>query len=180
MKVIYLHGLGSSPNTKKVQLLKDVGFNVVSPIIDIDPEIAEPYLIDFIFNELGKDEERVCLCGTSLGGYWVARMQEFFSINGLLINPALYPQESLKRFNGSYKDYATGQMKDLTNVIDKYLPISEDNTAWQTFFIAVNDTPIPKFATQIKLYDSDDHQGLSFFDDVIKKIRYLDAQFEPV
>ena len=181
MIVIYFHGFASGPNTKKVSLLKESGFNVVAPRIDIDPRIAEKYLVDFIMDTiLDNENERIILVGTSLGGFWAARMNTYFDIETVLINPALTPEKSLKRFLGAYTDYDTRETKVLTSeTVSKYVdfPVFHDEEAHlRTYFIAEYDTLVRDYMLRKKVYKSEDHQGLSFFPDVIEYIKYLESK----
>ena len=42
----------------------------------------------------------LALAGTSLGGYWAARLGNHFGIPAVLINPTIHPHQSLKRYVG--------------------------------------------------------------------------------
>ena len=149
MKVIYLHGFASGPNTQKVQLLKDAGFEVIAPLIPIDVVTAESEVHYCIMNAVMSSypSEKIVVLGTSLGGFWAARMGQYFDITTILMNPALHPEESLKKFIGSYKNYHTGEMLELDEkTVDryKYHPVSEEGSEFRTYFIATKDTAIPK------------------------------------
>jgi predicted esterase YcpF (UPF0227 family) len=178
MKVIYFHGFASSPQGSKVDLLCQVGFSVAAPTIDIDPDIAEPYLIEFIRQEAIKgiesNDRKIILVGTSLGGYWAARMGELFEGAAVLINPAMHPEASLKKFIGPYTNYATGEQKILTDdIVAKYANYpSAGSNRYRAYFIATRDTVIetPDEGSLFE-YDSADHRGMSFFGDVIEYLK---------
>lgn len=176
MKVIYFHGFASSPNGSKVDLLRHAGFTVSAPDIDIDPDIAEPYLIEFIRKVAGTvaDGEQLVFVGTSLGGFWVARMSELFNGAAVLVNPAMHPEVSLKKFIGPYTNYSTGEQKILTaEIVEKYANYpSAGSNQNRAYFIAKHDTKIdPPDSGKLFVYDSDDHRGMSFFGDVIEYLR---------
>ena len=181
MKVIYLHGFASSPNSKKVDMLREAGFDVVAPIIDIDPGIAEPYLIKFIIDICNSQahDEKLVIVGTSLGGFWAARMGRPFDITSILINPAMNPEFSLRKAIGDNMNYKTFESFILTEeIVAKYsnYPVSDDSSRFQTYFIATRDTPVPVNAINVFMYDSDDHQGLSFFPDVIHYLKKIESE----
>lgn len=183
MRVIYFHGFASTANSSKVQALKDAGFNVSAPEINIDPEIAEKELIDFIKLEgiKNNDIDKKCVfVGTSLGGFWAARMGELFEASAILINPAMHPEISLNRYLGAYTNHKDGSISELTSeIVKKYQMFpSTGSERYRTYFIAKKDKHAVKFertSNEGKMfeYDSDDHRGLTFFDDVIEYIKSL-------
>jgi predicted esterase YcpF (UPF0227 family) len=176
MLVIYFHGFASNPNTSKVKILQDSGFNVVAPSINIDPAIADVELKAFIKETVNsaveKGESRICFVGTSLGGFWAARMCELFDGMAVLINPAMHPEDSLKQYIGEYKDFGSDEVKTLTaKMVDSYKNYSaEGSDRYRYYFIASKDPVVTPHAVDMNAtyYDSDDHQGLSFFPDVIE------------
>ena len=179
MRVIYFHGFASSPNGSKVDMLRQAGFTVSAPDIDIDPDIAEPYLIEFIKQEGIKNtdkDRKCCLVGTSLGGFWAARMGELFEAAAVLINPAMHPEVSLRKFIGPYTNYSTGEQKILTaEMVAKYANYpSAGSDRYRTYFIAKHDTkldPLPTNEGKVFTYESADHRGMSFFGDVIEYLK---------
>jgi hypothetical protein len=181
VKIFYFHGFASSPESSKVKLLRDAGFDVSAPIIDIDPSVAEPYLTAYLLTETDKameaGETKFCFVGTSLGGFWAARMGEKFDTCQVLINPAMSPEVALKRYIGPYTNYATGENKVLTTeVVESYKDFSSAGASRDRMcFISTRDSEIQPYIPchRATLYDIDDHQGLSFFDDVIKYLTGL-------
>lgn len=181
MRVIYFHGFASSPHGIKVDLLRQAGFVVAAPEIDIDPDIAEPYLIEFIRQEeikgIESNDRKLMFVGTSLGGYWAARMGDLFEGASVLINPAMHPEISLIKFIGPYTSYATGKQKILTDeIVAKYANYpSAGSNRYRAYFIAKQDTVIetPDDGSLFE-YDSDDHRGMSFFEDVIEYLKKQD------
>ncbi len=179
--IVYFHGLGSSPRSDKVSALSEAG-TVVAPSINIDPDIAEAYLDDYlrlIINTHRKNGgDKVIFVGTSLGGFWAARMGQKWDATQILVNPSMEPEKSLWKYVGSgYTDYNENVKKSLTyEDIEKFSKYSSDGDLYNRhFFIAEHDpvvTPcfIPDYHPYVRRYDSDDHQGNSFFDDVVSHI----------
>lgn len=178
MIVIYFHGFASSPNGSKVDMLREAGFTVFAPEIDIDPDVAEPRLVSFIRGVISAAAigEQIVFVGTSLGGFWAARMGELFDGEVVLINPAMHPEESLKKYLGPYTNYSTGEQKILTaKTVAKYAKYpSAGSDLHRTYFIARHDAKVssmPTGAAKVFAYESDDHRGMTFFGDVIKYLK---------
>ena len=179
MRLIYFHGFASGPNGSKVDILRRAGFTVSAPDIDIDPDIAEPYLIEFIRQEeikYNSIDKRCTFIGTSLGGFWAARMGELFEDAAVLINPAMHPEVSLRKFIGPYTNYSTGEQKMLTaEIVDKYASYpSAGSDRYRRYFIAEHDTkldPLPTNEGKVFTYASADHRGMTFFGDVVEYLK---------
>ncbi len=101
MKVIFSHGKESGPWGSKIrqlsQVAKDKGFSVDS--IDYqkitDPDLRVEHLIS-----VGKEEDRLILVGSSMGGYVSLAASEALQAEGVfLLAPALYmPGYQLKEY----------------------------------------------------------------------------------
>jgi predicted esterase YcpF (UPF0227 family) len=173
----YFHGLGSCSNSTKVKQIRDAGFTCFSPHIPIDPALAEPHLIKYISDTITEEKpNRIIMIGTSLGGFWAARMGELFDTIQVLINPAMNPHESLLKYvDTGYTDYSSGNIVQMPKkLVDSYLnyPVGL-SLCEKHFFIAKNDPVVTPFNIpawynwNVKYYDSTDHQGASFFSDVL-------------
>lgn len=82
MKIVYLHGFGSSGTSGTVQLLSQLlpEAEIVAPDIPVDPAEALPYLRDFC-----RRENPNLVIGTSMGGMYAQQMRDFKRI---CVNPA--------------------------------------------------------------------------------------------
>jgi uncharacterized protein len=124
MKIIYLHGFRSSPNSAKAQMLrarfttlaqtgaseiessleKKVSqasapiFSFHSPQLPASPKQA----IDFIVGEYGPGPQD-CLIGSSLGGYYAAYLAQVLGCRCVLLNPAVDPGRDLAPYVGAHK-----------------------------------------------------------------------------
>lgn len=95
MKIIFLHGLESTPKTSSTAKFVKANFdNVLVP--DYKPKT--PYknikktLTAFVEKHVG-DEDAIVI-GISLGGFWALHLTEFTKINKvILINPAITKSE---------------------------------------------------------------------------------------
>ena len=84
-KVVYLHGLESKVNCKKVKYLRSIGFEVLNPRMDYeDPNcfVNTQYKIQEFQPDL--------IIGSSMGGYFAWFMGKYFETPVLLFNPALH------------------------------------------------------------------------------------------
>ena len=82
MKIVYLHGFGSSHASGTVETLRHElpEATIVAPDIPVDPVEALPYLLEYC-----KQEQPDLIIGTSMGGMYAQQMRNFKRI---LVNPA--------------------------------------------------------------------------------------------
>lgn len=88
MRILYLHGLHSSPHTGKVGELERRGHEVVAPHIKYEEFSATVAIFDWA-KELVEREQIEYIVGSSMGGflgYWLGQAME---VPQLLFNPAL-------------------------------------------------------------------------------------------
>ena len=89
MRILYIHGLGSSGNSRTVEVLRELLPNdeIIAPDIPFDPEEAMTFI-----RELDYQIKPDIVVGTSLGGYYT--MQLCYR-RKILINPALFADEDI-------------------------------------------------------------------------------------
>lgn len=130
--IVYFHGYGSSPNSDKVSRLKqEEDFNVYAFNIDIDPEVATKQLTENIDMALMEDlhrPEELVFVGTSLGGWWAARMASLYKCKAVIINPSINPGVSLEKYGVSQE------------ILNKYYPFPP--YIGHKYFFAKNDKVI--------------------------------------
>ena len=82
LKLVYLHGFGSSAASGTVKTLKELlpEFDVVAPDIPVDPAEALPFLRRLCMNEVPD-----VIVGTSMGGMYTQQMRGYKRI---CVNPA--------------------------------------------------------------------------------------------
>lgn len=102
--IVYFHGYASSPNTDKVTQLKLAYPNdyIHAFLADIDPEIAIKEVgdnIDLALLDHIEEDIDITFIGTSLGAWLAAKMANLYGVKSILINPVLYPAQSLKKYN---------------------------------------------------------------------------------
>ena len=110
MKVIYLHGFASSGNSSKSHWLREQfsssEFEFISPDLPNNPSQA----ITFLDNYLGGlADQKVCLIGTSLGGFFAACYGGKYCWPAVLINPLADVRDLIDSAMGENVNYATGE-----------------------------------------------------------------------
>ncbi|MDE6774831.1 MAG: hypothetical protein K2J37_00765 [Ruminococcus sp.] len=100
MKILNIHGYKGSVENSACLVLKEMGFDVISPQIDYDTESFENILDNLrkIFTENMPDY----IVGTSLGGAFALLVSAENSVPVILVNPCLMPEITLPElgYNG--------------------------------------------------------------------------------
>jgi len=132
MIFIYIHGFNSKGDleSKKLKELEKLG-----SIITLNYNSFDSY--DSIYSDLEKQFDKVtdkifeehypdiAIVGSSLGGFWAARLANDFGFYfpTILINPSISPSQSLKRYVGiEMKNYKTGELKIMGKDIPESYP----------------------------------------------------------
>ena len=171
--IVYFHGFGSSPNSDKVNILKQHFKDVYAFPIDVDPEKSLPYLeeeIDNLLTDTIHQEGGLVFVGTSLGAWYAGRMGLLYDVPAVLINPA-YSFKHLKQelpipenIKNCYEEKGFVYPKKKT----KFFISSNDEL--------INFDPFLKDLSklQVTIYSNTDHRfnGIEFHD-VIDYIKTL-------
>lgn len=103
--------------------------NLLSVTYDyIDPHRAYTHIKAVLEQEIERDN--IIIVGASLGGFWANYFAQKFNRPCVLINPAIYPWQSLNKYIGVNINYNTGKERFLTpDNVDAYrkyeTPISQ-------------------------------------------------------
>ena len=93
---IIIHGFGSAGKGGKAMLFreyfKEQGKPCIAPSLSYVPELAMDTL-----EQLVESYDDVTLVGSSLGGYYAIYLAEKYGLKAVLINPAVYSEETLKK-----------------------------------------------------------------------------------
>lgn len=114
--LLYLHGLNSSPLSKKASQLSalmdklGLGEKLRVPALHHHPREAIAQL-DAAIAELG----RPLLVGSSLGGYYATHLAERHGLKAVLINPAVNPHRLFEGFLGTQQNLYSGETWELTH-----------------------------------------------------------------
>jgi len=114
LKIIYLHGFSSSPNSLKAEKFKNAfcGYNFfIADYPAHQPARAIDLLTKCIVSH-SKSNTSLVLIGSSLGGYYAqylgSMLDEVKKV--VLINPALQPKSTLAPYLGMHKNMASGEL----------------------------------------------------------------------
>jgi len=109
---VYLHGFNSGydPTNEKIKALEQIG--TVSGIT-YDTFAHYPRILTSLLAGISYSDELV-MVGTSLGGYWAARVAENLKVPSVIINPVTDPATSLAKYQDiNCQNYTTGKDNSL-------------------------------------------------------------------
>lgn len=101
--IIYFHGYNSSPNSDKVERLRQIPDSIVHAFpASVDPDVA----IDSVGNEILNvlldrlhTDDKIVFVGTSLGGWLASKLATMYDVPAILINPSFNPAKTLEKFD---------------------------------------------------------------------------------
>ncbi|MBU2896295.1 esterase YqiA [Vibrio hepatarius] len=111
--LIYIHGFNSSPLSEKAKLMVEYclqqrpDIKVVVPQLPCFPQQAADCLLDIV--EQYKNDYRIGLIGSSLGGYMSIWLNGKFGFKAVVVNPAVRPYDLLEEYLGEQENPYTGQ-----------------------------------------------------------------------
>ncbi len=92
----------------------DNGFKFIAPNLDYQDIPAIIEILTKLENQLDSEGYDVTFIGTSLGGFFAEYMAWETLTKGILINPAINPSTTLKRYIGKIKNFANGNQCEWT------------------------------------------------------------------
>jgi predicted esterase YcpF (UPF0227 family) len=110
--LLYLHGFRSSPQSFKARLLASRLAKLhrpnewCCPALDPSPKRAIAQLTSIVKDA---DVARLCLVGSSLGGYYATCLAEKTGCKAVLLNPAITPQKDLQNHLGEQTIWGTSE-----------------------------------------------------------------------
>ena len=110
--ILYIHGWNSYKDARKAVLLKNEinsskNFEVDSITLKSHPKEAIQQLSNYI--EDHKEQRKVHLIGSSLGGYYTTFLSEKYNLKAAMINPAVWAYKIFKNDMGSNENLNTGE-----------------------------------------------------------------------
>ena len=115
--IVYLHGFLSGSGSRKAvdtgawMQKRGLSEHFHCPDLQHTPQAAAMQ-IQQIFASL--QGERVCVVGSSLGGFYATWAAEEFGCRAVLINPAVRPYTLLADYIGPQRNYITGEIHNIT------------------------------------------------------------------
>ncbi|MGX5173725.1 YqiA/YcfP family alpha/beta fold hydrolase [Aliikangiella sp. IMCC44653] len=155
MNIWYLHGFRSTPNSNKVDLLRQYFPEHKVKGVDYEPH-SPVNAAKTLSNELSRTagQEEVILIGTSLGGFWSRWAAESFGERAIIINPSLNPDQSLPL--GKFSVYGAAEQQISVTQSDlehfKDYKVMESKGAECQVFLAMDDEVIDSNKTFTQLY----------------------------
>lgn len=124
--LLYLHGFCSSPQTTKAQLTKaywaDSAVQVEAPNLNMEPNRVEELLHAWA---QAHQNDQWAVIGSSLGGFYAARLAHRWGRPAILLNPCIDPWELLPRYVGK-QEADDGQVLDVSlHYIDDLLALHD-------------------------------------------------------
>lgn len=190
--IIYLHGFGSTGNNNsKVDALRSKfgPDTVLSPDLPFNPADVQLMIDELVekFVANRKKDEKLIFVGTSLGAFYSNFFGHLYDCPAVLVNPSVYPNETLVKKIGCNRNYVTGDeffvtlahlsdLKKMREYIDKNYSGNLVN-----LFVAKNDDVIPyevtlasyKFPVFVKITEDGGHTFKNNWDLVIERIEEL-------
>ncbi len=156
--IIYIHGFGSSGHGGKATLFREYfEEEVIAPSLSYVPSLAIDTLEQMIEMLLQKDE-KVGLVGSSLGGYYSIYLANKYNLKAVLINPAVYPYNTLDKV-GMATNYYDGTSFEITrNHIEALKGFEVQNIVNQGNFLTLlqtDDEVLDYSEAEEKLCDSE-------------------------
>ncbi len=115
-KILYLHGFLSSPASIKVGFLRK-GLEgravVTAPDLNTSPMEADRVIRDTLERLMEESKEETIVIGSSLGGFFAARVAAEYELRAVLLNPCLNPWERVVDWVGHRKIYGTNRTLDV-------------------------------------------------------------------
>jgi len=110
--IVYLHGFNSSPGSFKARLVRQRLARLGRPEEFLCPALpwrfsAAVQVIEADLAQLAG--RRVCLIGSSLGGFYATHFAERYGLPAILVNPAVRPYASLAAYLGPQQNLYTGE-----------------------------------------------------------------------
>lgn len=109
--IVYLHGFGSTGNSKKVDaLIEKFGADqVFSPDLPVDPSEVVDLVREKVFDwyKTRDPSDKLVFVGTSLGAFYASFFAHTFDAPAVIVNPSVRPNESLKDHVGRNVNHVT-------------------------------------------------------------------------
>lgn len=117
MRVLYLHGFGSSPDSLKARAVVDFCalHGLAAPIVPQLP--VSPKAAMALCEALMVEHGVTAVCGSSLGGFYALYLAQKFGVRCALINPALTPWVDVQRSDNRVR-YAVDSLSVAKDVED--------------------------------------------------------------
>jgi predicted esterase YcpF (UPF0227 family) len=99
--IIYIHGFSGSGQGSKAKLFKEYfkDRGIIAPSLSYVPDLAMATLEELIQSYQNLNQ-KIFLVGSSLGGYYALYLSQKYNLKAVLLNPSIYPYETLALWKG--------------------------------------------------------------------------------
>jgi len=189
--IVYLHGFGSTGSSPKVNALRERfgSDKVMSPDLPFNPfevhKLINSLVQDFLSKR--KEGEKLVFVGTSLGAFYSNFFGHLYDCPVVLVNPSVYPNETLAARLGSNRNYVTGEeffvslahLEDLAEM-RKYLEVNYTGSL-VNLFLAKDDDVIPydvaleayKYPAFVKVTEDGGHRFNDYWNLVVDRVEEI-------
>lgn len=187
--IVYLHGFRSSPASRKATLLRAaLGARgrlaeYACPALPASPLAAVAAALAATGGALRAED---VLIGSSLGGYYATHLAERFGCRAVLLNPAIRPQDDLRRHLGVQPVYFTDATIDFRPEYLAELDALDTPAITRPeryFLLAATGDAVIDWRTMVRKYagarqkviDGSDHELSDFADHIEEVLRFAGA-----
>jgi len=189
--IVYLHGFGSTGNSKKVDALieKFGAGRVFAPDLPIDPSEVVDLVREKVFDwyKTRDPSDKLVFVGTSLGAFYASFFAHTFDAPAVIVNPSIQPNESLKDHVGvnvnhdtKKEFYLTLAHLDKLKTMREYLTNSYKGVLIH-LFVAKDDEVIPsyemlnwyQYTASTRVEETGGHRFTEHWNKVVDKIAEL-------
>ncbi|WP_115717661.1 YqiA/YcfP family alpha/beta fold hydrolase [Gallaecimonas mangrovi] len=116
MRLYYLHGFNSSPQSDKAKLMADFvekhcpNTELVLPTLHFSPR----QVMAMLSTDIAAHPGPKALMGSSLGGFYATYLAEQHDLHAVVVNPAVKPFELLANYLGPQLNPYTGEQFEVT------------------------------------------------------------------
>jgi predicted esterase YcpF (UPF0227 family) len=186
--IVYLHGFRSSPASRKATQLRAAlqargrAADYVCPALPASPQAAIAATLAAT-GALGAGDT---LIGSSLGGYYATHLAERFGCRAVLLNPAIRPQDDLRRhlgvqpvfFSDATIDFRPEYLQELDALDTPMITRPE-----RYFLVAATGDTVIDWRTMVRKYagatqrviGGSDHEVSDFADHIEEVLRFAGA-----
>ena len=116
-RFVYIHGMGSGAQSRSGrELAEKLGVPVICPEYDYARPFTECFfsLRRQIIEAVDEENDRLCVMGSSLGGFYALQLRHPAIVHVAVWNPVVFPTLQLERFLGENVRFADGSSWELT------------------------------------------------------------------
>ena len=133
-RFIYIHGFNSSAKSRSGQALTTL---LDRPVICLEYDYSRPFAECFaslrrqMLDAIDETNDRVCIMGSSLGGFYALSMRHPSIIHAVAWNPVVFPAVQMAQFLGRNTRFADGSTWEFTRDVMLSYAQAPDPRPWR-------------------------------------------------